>query len=401
MAEPSANTRAVSEMVLAGILSIVRNYSGIRALTCGIEHEFFLINEAQDPASHCQSQCFLRDLAREPGWSIRREGADVLGEMIWSVCRQVAGGRFSAVKYDHHPHLLEIATAYHSNLWDLLDELSSVFVTIDTIARKNRLRISHAPDIGQRPCDLAVTSQLSSFAGLREYRERLYMKRGECPDEFVNYAAVIAATQVHIGGVAWWIHPHIVQQLYLVEPYICTSTYHELDESVRRKRWEGYARVFRGYPLLGFPQMDQWTLMDWADALVRSPLAGPPGWKFAGETLQAIGLPDGMSVRAFIDSVRDLQIIKPRIFGTIEFRSDPAATSACDALRSAATRVGITQAIVDGFRLDSKFCGERDLWWSWTLGKGEPSKDHTDALLATARKALKGRLMREERLLDR
>ena len=61
------------------------------------------------------------------------------------------------------------------------------------------------------PLHPRVTSPLREFEALRHYRRVVQARRGAAPTGACNYAALIAATQTHIGGVRWWRNPDFLR----------------------------------------------------------------------------------------------------------------------------------------------------------------------------------------------
>ena len=83
-------------------------------LTIGLEQEFFLLDLEGRPATHEASQKFLLALSHQPGWHIHERLNGALGDMMWRCSIDTPDGRYTAVKYDHHPHLMEVAFAYEA-----------------------------------------------------------------------------------------------------------------------------------------------------------------------------------------------------------------------------------------------------------------------------------------------
>jgi len=274
--------------------------------------------------------------------------------MLWRVSREHSGGRYTAVKYDHHPHLFEVAFAYGNDLHALAQIIESVWNDILASAAAVGLQVRSEPLLNISPLAPEVTSALAAFRELRHYRGELLKSRNPASrsDGALNYAAVIAATQIHIGGSGWWRNPALVPALYRLEPEFLALTpsgasdHPDSRAVLLKKRWSGFLEVFRGYPLAGFPELKNWTLEGWSQALLDSPLCGGPSDAWAGRTAREF--PDVLEqgLDSFIHKVRDLQIIRPKLYGTLEFRADPARSDPAGILRLAALRLGATAALL-------------------------------------------------------
>jgi len=342
----------LKDEILTRLDSLPHSSGEAAALTVGVEHEFFLIRPGGAPCSHEDGQDFLACLGRMVNWYVRDRlsGPDLL----WRVSREHPGGRYTAVKYDHHPHLFEVAFAYGGDLHALDELVRPVWADILAAASEVGLQVRSEPFLNISPEAPEVTSALEAFKELRHYRAEL-LKNRPVPVKVsgaVNYAAVIAATQVHVGGTGWWRRPELVPALYRLEPDFLAlapldsnSGQNDLSTLLQR-RWSGFFEVFRGYPLAGFPALNPWSLESWVAALLQSPLCGGPDDPWAGRTATEFPEVLAQGLDVFIEKVRDLQIIRPKLYGTLEFRADPARSGPAEILRLAALRLGVTAALL-------------------------------------------------------
>ena len=337
------------------------------ALTIGLEHEFFLVNaKTGAPATHEESQAFLKSLSKEENWQVRSQEKFNGAAMITRVSQEKGGNRFTALKYDHHPHLMEVALSYSNDLFGLKQDVHGFMNSAKQVSARLGLSIfkgSNLPISSENP---KVISEHPTFQDLRSYRKKLFQKRGADP-EHTNYAAIIAATQTHIGGTKWWDSESYVGSLYALEPEILyfTSLFCRGEESARnflQTRWAGYRSVFSGYPLVGFPKLPKWTFTSWCEALLKSPLYGPRNEPWAGASLKELGDSPFQKWEDFFSSVRDLQIIRPRLFGTLEFRSDPAQPDADSIMAVAAMRLGLCAWALSCEKAPD-FQASHDSWW--------------------------------------
>lgn len=344
----------------------------LKNLTVGIEHEFFLLHESGRVVTHIEGQQFLNSLSQMPGWHVQETANDpILGEMLVRVSKDDPRGRFTAVKFDHHPHLFEIAVAYEESLDQLYSNLKLSFDAIHSAAHMNQLKVSSQCLLDIPGNHTSITSPLSDFVALRHYRTKLFEMRNEAPDpDAVNYASKIAATQIHIGGLKWWRDPQYLNRLYQLEPSTLNWGIRHAESaspSLLKERWKGYRAVFANYPLVGFPALPSWSIDNWVDALIRSPLAGGPRDPWAGHTINDLGQNPFSKMDDFWSSVRDLQSIRPKLYGTLEFRADPAQTTVEAIIGLAAFRLGLSIHALFGTTSPLKvptFDEVRTSWWN-------------------------------------
>lgn len=382
---------------------------GTRDLSIGLEHEFFLLDDDGLPATHEESQEIFRRFAEEPGWHIHDSSPSELGEMINRVSLDHAPGRYTALKYDHHPHLLEIAFSYYSTLHELHERIQRTFEILSRVSSKSGVVAAHVPMIGLRPDDQRLQSSLQDFVNLRHYRALILKNRSDVKrPEYFNYAAVIAATQTHIGGTGWWDRPGYLSALYSLEPDMlgwslsALQGRHNPGHEILKKRWEGYSEVFSGFPLVGFPEMTDCKITDWAHALLNSPLYGGPKDYWAGKTAWQLNENPYPSWDQFWKSVRDLQIIRPKLYGTLEFRADPAQPDPESIIRIAAIRLGICSYLLSKNSLSEadlylrQMSDARTSWWQSVTSGYVQISDH---VLDIAAQGLRLRGLKEESLL--
>jgi hypothetical protein len=153
----------------------------------------------------------------------------------------------------------------------------------------------------------------------------------------------------------------ILSSLYRREPALLTGEIVLLgadapSREVVRERWDAYRSGCFG-PLVGFPQLPEWTGDKWRSALHQAPHLEKP-------------VPEGPE--AFLASVRDNQIIKPRRFGTLEFRSAPALESGRKVLALAALRLGLCAYVSQRPPDQSPTTSYREAarqWWGIVQGR--------------------------------
>lgn len=312
-------------------------------MTIGIEQEFFLFDQYSAPVTHEKSQIFFDNLSDQflAVWNYAEE-------FIEAVKIPTTNNRYAIIKFDHHPHLLEIASDYFDNLHELFSHLQVIYKILFDAASKVDLLISFQPILQLSPSAKVVSSNYALWKNLRNYRRNLFIKRNEPVDEeAVNYAAVIAASQIHIGGLGFDELDQIVNLLYCLEPQFESLALEgaEPTKDLIQKRWAGYLKTFRTFPLVGFPRINSsWTVKNWIQAMLKTPLYGTAEESFAGLSYIEIQSPV-FEIEDFLDRVRDLQIIKPRKYGTIEFRGSVVQKDLKYLMRLAALRLGIAETI--------------------------------------------------------
>jgi len=368
-------------------------------LTIGLEQEFFLLNEKKEPLTHSEGQSFFHFLISNTNWrTYEKETSEIFGEYISRLSRETENGYF-ALKYDHHPHLFEVAFPVYKNLHDLNDAVKSFFSEIEKASHALNFSLSKSPFLEGK----APESELEEFKGLREYRKHILSNSGSAiaPENY-NYAASIAATQVHIGGLSWHSDSNLINSLYHYEPAFTLVTHHLSGsplslQSFLKKRWSGFLTVFKDNPLAGIPKISHWSPETWQEALLNAPLAGTKEDPWLGKTLATV---DATIITGFEASpkttfklIRDLEIIRPKLFGTLEFRADPALQSAELVLTVAALRLGLCEYLKRRNELHTSLDSVRERWNSLLQGAPSPEiKSLKDDLI---RKAYQGLLFRK------
>lgn len=319
--------------VLAALAPCFPGSSGLADLTVGVEHELFLYRD-REPCDHEASQRFFAALAAGCEGTGVHERDPGLGDYVSAVLIPSSAGCPIEIKYEHHPHLIEIAIGPFGTVNDLHAEIQRAIDLVDTASAAVGLTRGRHPFLESPFADYATWSAHGLGRALRAYRTvELRRKGGDLTDTFLlNFSAYIAATQVHVGGVSWSRLPALVGWLYGVEPWVSSDVYRLLPEAFRdpERRWRGYLGCLGHLPLVGFPPGAEWTLDTWAAHLAAMPPLGDAARGSAVET------------------IRDLQLVKPRALGTIEFRGDPSLPTARDIAAATALRLGLCVAGLSG-----------------------------------------------------
>lgn len=312
-----------------------------KELTIGIEQEFFLLTVLGDPASPDEANVFLKELIKIS----RYEANSFYEQSIETIAFKETSGRNTIIKFDHHPHLIEIATDYFYDLVSLKACLEFHLSNCEKAARQTGLKLQFSARLSLSSADKRLHSNWQFYKNLRHYRTNWMVSQGTEPKpEMVNYAAGIAATQIHIGGIPFHQVENLIHRLYAFEPVILALQKKRGGRAIA-KRWEEYHYVFKGSPLVGFPDLKEWTWDTYLDALHHTPLYGSEDESWAGKTFKDLSSQVQQSFTdqpdRFLSYVRDLQLIKPRTQGTIEFRTDPAQPTSEDIIHYAALRLAL------------------------------------------------------------
>lgn len=315
---------------LWSFMSAQLQHRRIQSLSCGftvgIEVEFFLENADGTLATLEVSEKFIRGTADLPNWHFGT--TDEKGLSFSSI--EYGSGRYAKLKYEYAPHLLEIAFSFCNDLNILLNEMKAIWDDLYNIAHKQNVKISVSPFCDP---DQAVRAPVFSkrTSALNDSRkEYLELLGRNLKLETYLFTSYMAGTQVHIGGLQWWINPQLIRNLYFIEslaPLIGSSLVAggvDCGIQVIEKRTQLYVNCFPDMTLVAFPDLDDWTIDLWIDGLLNSPLVKSDLGLPTAIAYNAIPSSSRPPIGAVVPLLRDLQYIKPRSIGTVEFRSDPA-----------------------------------------------------------------------------
>jgi hypothetical protein len=319
----------------------------LRQLKLGCEHEFFLIDKDGSPCSLDQSQEFLLKLSELPKWKIFRP-ADKTSRYIYRVSNDLPDGNYHSVKYEHPPHLLELALAPTSSLIEFREKIFRLWGDLTVAAHRAQLNFISTPFISPPKVDWEIVSLIDEqYLKLKRSRE-LLVQSEDINKPWVNFTTYTAATQFHIGGHQWWNqNSNLIRSLYRTELAVGSKPYEKIPSGISSRsefflrRWSGYSNVFKSSSLVGFPKIGEWTLRKWIAAFSQSSLIVGENDPMEGKTLFSITEKDNeFDLTAILPKVRDLQIIKPKLIGTLEFRADPALPTPEAITNQAALRFG-------------------------------------------------------------
>jgi hypothetical protein len=308
--------------------------------TVGLEQEFFVFKlDGVTPADLSDTQAFLKIMSSRKGWRAIESMDRPYPSTLTRVSYEQSSSRYSAIKYEFPPHLLEIAFTYYDNLHDLNEDIASRWKEMLIAADECNLRIALKSFI--EPPNLNFEDQIGvdpKLPALAESRRAYFKRRGEPIDlSIVDFPSFVAATQTQVSVPGAWGSEDFMHRLYALELSIMpllNRTPQALEQ--RQKYYDG---VFRGLKLLGIPDMEQWTLREWIQTLCDSPLVS--NLKAGSDTLRKLWANESDNdLEALLKRTRDLQIVRPKSIGTVEFRGDASVTKSSDMIRVAATRFG-------------------------------------------------------------
>ena len=267
--------------------------------------------------------------------------------MVYALRRTQPPGRDAVLKYGHHPHLMELAVAPRPDTELLHRDLEALLRELDRTAGEASLRIVQQPDLPVDCDDPRIVSPLYNLAQLRRCHRELYFARGALPEKYTNYAACVASTRTQIG-IDWWSLEGAVDALYRTEAENATFAYRDYPDPqrVRAARWRGFSDVFQGHPLAGIPSFSPWSIQAWCEAMLDSPLAGLAHAQWVAKTPRQIRVMADDDMPALLRDVRDLQVIRPGLNGTLEFCGDPAQSGAVAIAELVAHRLACVKNVV-------------------------------------------------------
>lgn len=365
------------------------------APTVGVEHELFLL-KGLCPASIDEANAFFECVAAHaPAGANTIEGRRGVERI--ELLR--ADGRYTVIKFEYEPHLIEVASTWHRSLTSLEVDLQDALLRVEDAAKDVGLLASSRPSLDLPLNDERLAPTTDRLRALEHSRVVAMQRRLRRDTTAARFTATMAATQVQVGGLDWWRTPSILTDLHRLEPEFMGLTHVPgFACGEPRSRWKAYRDVFEGMPLLGHALDRSWSMEWWAAGLLASPLVGGPDAPWAGWPASELSAWPFAAWEDFLHAVRDLQAIRPRLFGTVEFRSDPAQPDLGTIMSVAALRFASCLAVhASAFEDDLPSISEaHSSWWS-----GPPSECVPEKRLTQLARVLGSRGLREERYLRR
>jgi len=328
-------------------------------LTIGVEQEFFLCDWSGKAASHEQSQRFLGSFQSDFRAILTKENDSGIGRHV-AFADVLFGEERVRFKYDHHPHLMEIELPPVKTVKRMTELLASTMDAAVRQAEQIDLVAWFQPFLSEPVDHAAIMCEHSLCVALRNYRKQINANRPEvlANPAVMNFSATIAATHFHLGGIGWEQLETLMNGLYCLEPEMTALSWQAVSECPSdgvQKRWKGYQKCLGHLPLVAFPDLPQWTLNDWFAALCRMPLADTPDNHRGGKIDQNDPL-------SWFRAKRDVSLIKPRHYGTIEFRVDPCQPTAGAVAKLCTARLAVVMEILGGRVPARSFREARNIW---------------------------------------
>lgn len=362
-------------------------------ITIGVEQEFFLCRPCGYVCDHHDSQRFLASFA-QCGGELTEEDDPGIGRHIASADLFQRNYRLR-VKYDHHPHLMELELPPVATIGQMVSLLAFAMDAARRQAADLGLVARFEPFLPEPVDDAAIWSEHSLCEALRSYRRRVNADRPEvlADPRLMNFSAYITATHLHLGGIGWESLGPLLDGLYRMEPDVVPYAWKTIagrGPDWPRLRWQGYIGCLGHLPLVAFPDLPAWTPDTWFDALCSMPLADTADNHRGG----GVDTHDPLSL---FKAKRDLCLIKPRAYGTVEFRADPCQPTAEDVADLCAMRLGLAVEILDGYCPDRSFGAARADWQTQLDQRRDDLSDKVQQLAITG---LRKRGRQEETFLS-
>ncbi len=294
--------------------------------TIGLELEFFLLDQNDLPVGLSKSQEYFSQLRKyhaDLKQTVNYE-EEILAEKkcISRVKLPTSDVAWTSVSYEYPPHFLELSLSYHGSLNKLHEELQNTLGFLQECAKGLNLKLGLCPILDKR--QIAAIERIDNKAQkeLRASRIRMINEgphKGE--EHWADFPSFLAATHIHVAGHRWWENEKFVENLYRLEPHLML----EANGMTFKERWNHYQKVFYNFPLLGFPHVKNWSMKWWFEQL----------FNLSYQTQKS-----SIATIHNLNKLRDLQVIRPRAIGTIEFRSDSAQSTPEKVMHLAALRFG-------------------------------------------------------------
>lgn len=336
---------ALCESRIRSSLEASTHAARFTAPTVGVEQEFFVLKRdaslhEQNLAKLSDTQALLRRLSEFPHWNIYSGTRPIHSkDVLTRVSREHPSGRYTTLKYEYPPHLMEIAFTYFTDLRALEKEIRSVWSDLENAAEDCGLKIVLEPIIKPPIQDFDSQAKIDpKYLNLAQSRRQAFTARNEKIDPVtVDFPSYIAATQTQVAIPYWWKNERFMHRLYCLEPFIAALL--SSSPQLCAKRLALYESVFDGLPLLIFPALEQWNLRNWSRALCLTQ-TNDTSWDSTrtltlGDWILKNPMTEGANL---LNKVRDLQLIRPKHFGAIEFRGDGSVHSVDRIIQVAATR---------------------------------------------------------------
>ncbi|MBY0515910.1 MAG: hypothetical protein K2P81_03305 [Bacteriovoracaceae bacterium] len=356
------------------------------SISIGLEIEFFLFDSKLNPIGLDDSQRFMKELENvlSNKYKIKTETELLNGrECLTRIKCEKSSTTWDSIGYEYPPHLLELSLSYHSNLHALEVELKSYIQFIKDTSKKVGLKFVLKPKLNQKEISSLKSVENKQQGCLRESRlDMLNSGPFKSQTQLADFPSYLAATHFHIAGHKWWLDEKFVNRLYQIEPFLMN----EAKGISIKERWQHYFAVFHSFPLVGMPDFKEWNFESWMKELFNK--------SYINQKKSIISPYD-------LNKLRDLQVIRPRAIGTIEFRSDAAQESIEGIMRLAAIRLGQYLLCLKELPIDlQSYSRSRELWIEQFDSLSEVKNSNKEYIFRLIRNELFLRSLGEEKFLN-
>ena len=335
-------TKLLSELIQEQWLnnratSLDQKFQGNKAWSFSCEHELFVIdNDTGEIATVERTSDLIHTFGKAHGWKHKGNYAGMLPKYS---C-ELSDNRYTQIKFDTEPHLIEIAFTYFWDLEEFHKHLSLVINSLYLCASDLNLVLKTNADVPENQSHL-IEPQTDYFKGLRDFRRAIQHGDKKLTAKEANYGALIASTQIHIGGpfINSENEEDFITAMYSEEPNVIAYSH---NSSPSQPRWKYYERVYGEFPLLGFPKEEKFRFKRWFENICKSPIYDEDIFPLH-KNVSTISTKDyeSLKIAERFKKIRDFQIIRPRVYGTLEFRADPAQENAAAIFSLLLLRLGL------------------------------------------------------------
>lgn len=297
-------------------------------LTIGVEIEFFLETASGGLPDYAQAAEFFQVLGSFPGWS-RSVDAAHNELLVNAASRELPGKRYTKVKFEYPPHMLEIAFAFFDDLNALSEEIKQtmdgVMLAASRVGLVGRFTPFQDKVLKSKTPELTVKIRKLNLAR-RNYLESFGSKPAETLVMFPSY---MAGSQIHVGGLQWWDDEQYIRDLYYMES--CVPLYGASltaggdgdAAAIYGRRTQLYQQCFPHFRLTTFPSIPQWSMDNWVRELVASPLGNGVPEEVLGRPYRDVVTSPVLTLEQAVHAFRDLQYVRPGCSGLWSFEPIP------------------------------------------------------------------------------
>lgn len=271
----------------------------------GVESEFFLF-KGDELVTLDESQNFLEEIRKTGIFYVREMFRN--SNLIKKLSMDTVDNGYYTIKYEYPPHLLEVAYGHYSSVSELLDSLNFIESMLLEVSKKLDIDIRYLPSVDPTLVDFSVVQKVDHIQAVLLKDRKIIAEKKNLSFNQSEFPAYIASNQVTISGTNWIEQKNFISILYTLEPTInyiykifaCRKWPNLVKFEDFRKRNKLYALSFGDYELFGYPNSTSWSPDKWIS--------------FSKKNAKVAN-----NVSSIFD-IRDLQFIKPKKTGALEFR---------------------------------------------------------------------------------